>query len=638
MTEDEAMEALDALSDEEDDASERSQAVREAANERSNAHIENYVREYINDANAPDHAVMISGAWGIGKSHFVRQMVKRYATDDDQEQYVYVSLAGLQTLADMDAALTVAMHPFLATRLGRGVVKAIAVALRYYNVDPQVPASSIANKVGAKLYVFDDLERCEAPIPTTLGYINRFVEHAGCHVVVVANEDELLKKSEYKTIKEKLVGQSFTFQPVVTGPLAGFVAQVSSERARRILAAHTDTIHARYRQSSLDNLRVLRQAIWDFGRLADQLTAAHLSNDDLITSVLDSFMLLSFEHKAGRLSQREIAATASVAAFSAVGKDKETLATWTEIRKRYPDNSTDHRVFEGALWVDVLVHGFLDQSALRDACDASRFVAGKNVASWKRLWDAWEHGDADVAMLIEDVRGKFQRREYTVPGEVMHVMGLHLWMAAGGFTDLTTPAFIVEARRYIDDLYASGTIGGGVPIGGSESYDGLGIQMREAAEYREINTYYKAQRARFLQEQLPVDASGLLSDLRSNPRAFIEKVSYTNGGRYIYRDVPVLAAMNVDDCAAALVALNGRDQQAVFASIRERYDHGLMTGALASERDWLFRLREKLREIAASRSGFSRFRIEKMIEWSVSPRLDPPSDDEAETSGRDVPD
>ncbi len=349
-------------------------------------------------------------------------------------------------------------------------------------------------------------------------------------------------------------------------------------------------------------------------------------------------MLMSFEHKAGRLSQKEIAATASVAAFSAVGKDEATFATWKALRKRYPDNSTDHRVFEGGLWADVLVHGFLDQASLRKACDESRFVAGKNVASWKRLWEAWDQSDEDVATLIDDVRAKFQRREYTVPGELMHVIGIHIWMARGGFTDLTLPTFMKEARRYVDDLYTAGTIAGSVPLGSPESFSGLGIQQRDTAEYREINAYYKAQRDRFLHEQLPVDATALLSDLRTDPRAFIEKVCYTNGGHQIYREIPVLAAMNVDDFAAALVALDGRNQQAVFASIRERYDHGLLRGALASERAMLVSLRERLLAIAASRSGFARFRIERMVEWSVSPLLDPPPETEPESSGRDVPD
>ena len=106
---------IEGWEDDEDESEPQSLAALEAANERSNAHIEAYLREYINDPNAPDHAVMISGAWGIGKSYFVRQMVRQYAKADDQERYVYVSLAGLQSLADMDEALAIAMQLTVAS-------------------------------------------------------------------------------------------------------------------------------------------------------------------------------------------------------------------------------------------------------------------------------------------------------------------------------------------------------------------------------------------------------------------------------------------------------------------------------------------------------------------------------------------
>jgi hypothetical protein len=627
MTEDNLSDFIEGFDDEDDQAP--TLATQEAANERSNAHIEAYLREFIGDPNAPDHAVMISGVWGIGKSHFVRQMVDRYAREDDQERYVYVSLAGLTTVDDMDAALTVALYPILGTPAAQAAMTLASAALKHFNGDPNIKVRSIANKLGAKLYIFDDLERCAAPLSTALGYINRFVEHAGCHVVIVANEDELLKEPAYRITKEKVVGQTFTFQPVVSGPLEQFIGQVSSERGRNVLAAGIHTLRTRFAQCRLNNLRVLRQAIWDFGRLAEQLTEAHSSNNELMSSILDSFMLLSFEYKAGRLSQAEVALTGSASTFSVLGKGSATDQTWKELRRRYPNSAVDHRVFDGALWTDVLVHGFLDQAALRKACDESRFVAGKDVPSWKRLWDVWSESDDDAAALIADVRAKFKRREYTVPGELMHVVGLHVWMAKSAFTDLTLPEFIVEAKRYVDDLYAAGTIAGGIPLGGSDSFSGLGIQQRETAEFAEIKEYYKAQRDKFQREQLPVDASQLLSELRCNPRAFIEKVCFTNGGNYVYRDIPVLAAMNIQDCAAALVALSGRDQQAVFSSIKERYDHGSLDGTLASERPWLVQLRERLLTIAATRTGFARFRIERMVQWSFSFLLDPTEEAEA---------
>lgn len=63
-----------------------------------------------------------------------------------------------------------------------------------------------------KKIIFDDLERCSIVIPNILGYINQFVENNGLKVIVIANEDEIIKLDQldnkidnakaYLTIKE----------------------------------------------------------------------------------------------------------------------------------------------------------------------------------------------------------------------------------------------------------------------------------------------------------------------------------------------------------------------------------------------------------------------------------------------------
>lgn len=42
---------------------------------------------------------------------------------------------------------------------------------------------------GVKFIIFDDLERCQIPMKQLLGFINYFVEHCDCHVVVIGEEN-----------------------------------------------------------------------------------------------------------------------------------------------------------------------------------------------------------------------------------------------------------------------------------------------------------------------------------------------------------------------------------------------------------------------------------------------------------------
>ena len=47
------------------------------------------------------------------------------------------------------------------------------------------------NEVVTKIIVFDDLERCLIDMKLILGYINSFVEHGACHVIIVGDETHI---------------------------------------------------------------------------------------------------------------------------------------------------------------------------------------------------------------------------------------------------------------------------------------------------------------------------------------------------------------------------------------------------------------------------------------------------------------
>ena len=407
--------------------------------------------------------------------------------------------------------------------------------------------------------------------------------------------------------------------------LEQFIDIVPSERAKAVLAGQFDLILRRYTQSELNNLRVLRQAVWDFARLVDLLTNEHRANSGLMTSLLDTFMPLSFDYKAARLTSADIVQAGEYASFAMFEKNADKESNWKKFQRRYPNCRVDDRIVSGDVWGDLVVHGFMDQEVLRSACNFSSYISGRSqIPSWRRLWQAFDETDEEVLHLIEDIDRRFANGEYVVPGEVLHIISLRLWLSSNAITSKPLRQAVDECKDYIDDLYLQGTIASENPKGESirkSGYGGLGIQQSDTPEFDEVYKYYLSQRKKFEQIKLPLDAAALLAEMKTNPRGFIEKICFTNGGSYEYVDTPVLAHMNVEDCANALTELRGSDQRAVFSSLRERYDFKRLDGTLALEKPWLEALREKLTEIAVSRSGFARFRIEKMVEWSIDPVL-----------------
>lgn len=81
--------------------------------------------------------------------------------------------------------------------------------------------------VGSKLLVFDDLERCLIDMKLLLGYINNFVEHGSCHVIIVGDETHVIEnaKNILTEFKEKTVGREFEVKPDIDAAITYFLTE-----------------------------------------------------------------------------------------------------------------------------------------------------------------------------------------------------------------------------------------------------------------------------------------------------------------------------------------------------------------------------------------------------------------------------
>ena len=64
---------------------------------------------------APSYAVMLKGAWGSGKTWFIKDFIKRLP-EDLCKRTLYVSLYGVASPADIEDALFRELHPILSNK------------------------------------------------------------------------------------------------------------------------------------------------------------------------------------------------------------------------------------------------------------------------------------------------------------------------------------------------------------------------------------------------------------------------------------------------------------------------------------------------------------------------------------------
>ena len=262
---------------------------------KHNEDILNCLNDYLK-VSKPGYAVLLKGPWGCGKTYFVKNWIETLkAEKNDNEQFftlapIYVSLYGMTSTGQIEEELKRTISPILhskAMKMAGKVFKvAISAALRYNidlnndgeadmkmecAIDPKALLGSDDPHVkGTRLLVFDDLERSNMKMKDVLGYINYYVEHIGCSVVIVGDDSKL--KTDFQEIKEKTIGREFELDSDVDAAVDSFV-QDEIMLNKKYLANHTDVIKACFKASKTNNLRLLKQSLGDYSLMMDRIPA-----------------------------------------------------------------------------------------------------------------------------------------------------------------------------------------------------------------------------------------------------------------------------------------------------------------------------------------------------------------------------
>lgn len=594
-----------------------------------NKHVKEYLAYYVKFPQPPRFAVLINGPWGIGKTFLLKEFLKPL---EPEIRHVYVSLYGLTSLDEIDDALFRAMYPRLLgdrrVQLAGRIAKALAKNLR---VDPDLKPKDVLSRANTALFVFDDLERCDVPVNRVLGYINEFVEHDGCKVVIVANEREIRGSEDYARIREKLVGKTLEIQSVFEQALEAFTARVGDESARAFLASEADEIAELYRQSELNNLRILQQTMWDFERFHQAVADKHRENDRAMTSLMRTLFGLSFELKAGRLRAEDLSGRHSAFISSLVRgrRDDEPVAPFVLAQRRYPTSDLDDGALSDETVADLLVRGIVDREKIRAELDVSlHYVTVADEPAWRTVWRAFDRTEEEFQAALAEMERAYAAREFARTGEILHVFGLRLWLSDIDVLPVTRAELVADGRQYIDDLYAAKRIEP-IPAPGSDfdvrhsGYDGLGIREHETEEYRQLYAYLREKRRVAEVDRHPEQAGELLATMAADPDLFLRQVIFINSEQNLLYNVPVLAAIDPDDFATAFLKHHPARQHTVLSALESRYEQGHLDRKLAVERPWAVAVRAKLLQAAGGMSPIGRHRVQKMLEWTLDEVLGP---------------
>ncbi|MDM5060966.1 P-loop NTPase fold protein [Aeromonas rivipollensis] len=441
-----------------------------------NLHIEEFLKYYYSFKQEPGYAVLLKGKWGTGKTWFINQTLNSLAQEGGK--YLYVSLYGITSFEEIEDEFFKQLHPLLSSKsmaLTGKIAKGLLKATLKIDLDgdgkadgsvsaqaPELNLPDYLTNTSGFVIVFDDLERASINLESLLGYINHYVEHQGYKVIIVANEEEILAHQEqrddfklaYRRIKEKLVGKTFEINPDLSGALVNFISEVKNRDAQSLYNKNINLISEIYENSQYQNLRHLKQALWDFERFLSLVSQDASAKDGLLDHLLKIFLILSFEIKSGSILPKDIS-NFKTAYFSGLldrdSKNKEETP-YQRVSKKYKNVSLRDLLIEESIWIDFFDKGCSSEERVQESLEKSEYYRTENTPDWVRLWHSMDLSDAEFSTALESVEKDFFEMKYTVLGVVRHVSGIFLWLSKIGLMKKTRREILEFSCSYIDHL------------------------------------------------------------------------------------------------------------------------------------------------------------------------------------------
>lgn len=291
-----------------------------------NKQIFDFLNEYAN-LPSPQYAVLLRGKWGCGKTYFVKHWLEEFDKSDKlpanensiELKPIYVSLFGMREISDIKSAIDRCVNPFFYSKTGKilkiaGRIASKIIFKTELDIDKDGKSETSFSGAldslsifendnkdevkGVKFIIFDDLERCQIPMKQLLGFINYFVEHCDCHVVVVGEEKYLDDKTLHDLLefKEKIVGREFEILPDIEAAIKLFVSEPMM--ATDFLSKETGMIQLCFECTATHNLRLLRQSLLDFSSLISALPTSLVENNhEYLRSLLSCYIAVYAEYR-----------------------------------------------------------------------------------------------------------------------------------------------------------------------------------------------------------------------------------------------------------------------------------------------------------------------------------------------------
>lgn len=327
----------------------------------TNKELNKYILHYIEQDHTKS-AIMLTGGWGTGKSHYIQNELIPFLSSEEngKHQCIFIPLYGLTQLSEVSkiiffelksAGLQQWFNKNISTRIpdafkkmgkevmllgsgvGKTVIKGIlstkGIEIGMSEKDLKKLYQSI--DLNDKLLIFEDVERSAINILDFLGYVNSLVEQDGVKVLLVANEDEIIKyeplvetdpekkkaaklldkltkhetrsytpeTEEYLASKEKTISDTLIFEGDIQSAIREIIQEFHNEKLSQFSGEEAKEIENIMRDHEDYNLRSFLFACQKANDIYQLLPLDGEYNKDFLKTILMGIICFSLKIKTG---------------------------------------------------------------------------------------------------------------------------------------------------------------------------------------------------------------------------------------------------------------------------------------------------------------------------------------------------
>lgn len=308
-----------------------------------------------------------------------------------------------------------------------------------------------------KVLCFDDLERANVDVIDILGYINNFVEHDHIKTIIICNEKELATKlkssnlemktyiatylldkqdelnkvdkpivekiqdkielvfdkaNDYERIKEKLIGETFEYNPKFDYIINGILMRYENNpELIRFLRENTGYIISTFNRSGTKNLRILKHALNDFSKVFEMLNKFYPNtNNKILQTMLIFTIAISFEIKAGKITKDKFININNNEEYRSILVSSRVLIDNRQFYIKEFDNNyyysfkSEYRFFK---FIEYYIRTrIFDMKIFKENMDTIRNTIDiEHLPAYKRLLteEYWKISDDQFSEIVEEI-------------------------------------------------------------------------------------------------------------------------------------------------------------------------------------------------------------------------------------------